>query len=144
LCEQNAICGKLYFFASIWRKVLLKVNEYCRKLDDYTPSISTCEYWFRCYKKGDFDGRQETSRPVEKIWRSGRKFEEVEASLNQDSNQKQEEFAKSLNINRSTISRRLKVFWPKQWNLSYAWLKKLCFRHVLNCLKHARSMFLIF
>jgi len=38
--------------------------------DDYIPSISTCKY---CYKKGDFvmtlSGRQEMSRPAEKVWR---------------------------------------------------------------------------
>jgi len=37
------------------------------------------------------------------------KDEEMEALLDQDPNQTQEELAESLNVNRSTISKRLKV-----------------------------------
>jgi len=72
---------------------------------DYTPSISTCEYWFRRYKKGDFD-TEDKERPGQP-----KKFEDekVEALLDQDPSQTQEELAESLNVDRSTISRRLKV-----------------------------------
>ncbi|KAG5317870.1 MOS1T transposase, partial [Pseudoatta argentina] len=56
---------------------------------DYTPSISTREYWFRRYKKVE--------------------DEKVETLLDQNPNQTQEELAESLNIDRSTISKRLKA-----------------------------------
>ena len=72
---------------------------------DYTPSISTCEYWFRRYKKDNFDTKDKE--------RSGqpKKFEDekMEALLDQDLNQTQEEFVESLNVDQSTISRRLKA-----------------------------------
>jgi [histone H3]-lysine36 N-dimethyltransferase SETMAR len=72
---------------------------------DYAPSISTCEYWFRRYKKGDFD-TEDKERPGQP-----KKFgdEELEALLDQDPSQTQEELAESLIVDRSTISRRLKA-----------------------------------
>ena len=60
---------------------------------DYTPSISTCKYWFRHYKKGDFN-TEDKERPGQ-----SKKFgdEELEALLDQDPTQTQEELAESLN-----------------------------------------------
>lgn len=73
--------------------------------DDYTSSISTCEYWFRRYKKGDFD-TEDKKRPGQP-----KKFEdeEMEALLDQDPSQTQEELVESLNVDQSMISRRLKA-----------------------------------
>jgi len=69
--------------------------------DDYTPSISIGEYWFRCYKS-DFDIEDE-ERPGQP-----KKFEEeVEALFDQDSSQ----ILASLNVDRSTISRRFEDHW---------------------------------
>ncbi|XP_018404587.1 PREDICTED: tyrosine-protein kinase receptor torso-like [Cyphomyrmex costatus] len=71
---------------------------------DFTPLILTCEYWFRRYKKGNFD-TEDKERPGQ-----SKKFEdkEVEALLDEDPSQTQE-LAKSLNVDRSTIFRRLKA-----------------------------------
>ena len=64
----------------------------------YTPSISTCEYWLRRYKKVIFD-TEDKEYPCQ-----SKKFEDEEALLEQNSNQTQEKLAKSLNVDRSTIS----------------------------------------
>ena len=72
---------------------------------DYTPSISTCEYWFRCYKKGDFDTEDKECPGQPKKFED----EEIEVLLDQDLSQTQAELAEFLNIDRATISRRLKV-----------------------------------
>lgn len=69
-----------------------------------SPSISTCEYWFRRFKRGNF-GTEDNARPGQP-----RKVEDadLEVLLNQDKTQAQEELAKSLEVDRSTISRNLK------------------------------------
>ena len=59
----------------------------CEAYGEHAPSIKTCEYWFRRFKSGDFDtsDKAREGRPVQ--------FEdaELEALLNQDSCQTQEE-----------------------------------------------------
>lgn len=62
-------------------------------------------YWFRRDEEGNFD-TEDTKRPGQskKI-----EDEEMEPLLKEDSSQTQEEVAKSLNVDRSTISRRLKA-----------------------------------
>lgn len=72
---------------------------------DYTPSIKTCEYWFRRFKSGDFD-TIDKDRPGQV-----KKFEdeELEALLAEDSCQTQEELAASLGVTRAAISKRLKA-----------------------------------
>lgn len=72
---------------------------------DNAPSISTCEKWYQRFKSGDFD--------TEDKERSGqpKKFEDVEleALLEEDSSQTQEELAISLNVTQAAISKRLKA-----------------------------------
>lgn len=62
-------------------------------------------YWFRRFKSGDFDinDKVREGRPV--------KFEdaELEALLDQDSCQTQEELAETLGVTQETISNRLKA-----------------------------------
>ena len=72
---------------------------------DYTPSISTCEYWFRRYKKGDFDRRQLPDQP--------KKFEDekVEALFDQEPSQTQEKLAESLNVDQQFPD----VWRPLEW-----------------------------
>lgn len=71
----------------------------------HAPSRSTCEFWFRRFKNGDFD--------TEDKERSGRPemFEDadLEAILDQDQCQTQEQLAESLGVNQSSVCRRLKV-----------------------------------
>lgn len=70
---------------------------------EHTPSIKTCEYWFRRFKSGDFN--------VEDKERSGRpeKFEETElqALLDENACQTQRELAMELNVTQATISQHL-------------------------------------
>lgn len=70
---------------------------------DHCVDESTCRGWFRRFKNGDFD--------VEDKERAGRPktFEDqkLEALLEQDACQTQEELAQSLGVDQTTISRRL-------------------------------------
>lgn len=64
-----------------------------------------CKVWFRKFKSGNFDVENEDrGRPP-------KKFEdtELEALLAEDDGQTQEQLAEQLNVDRSTISRRLKA-----------------------------------
>jgi len=77
----------------------------CEAYGEHAPSIKTCEYWFRRFKSGDFDtsDKAREGRPVQ--------FEdaELEALLNQDSCQTQEELAETLGVTQQAISNRLKA-----------------------------------
>ena len=65
----------------------------------------TCEKWFARFKSGDF-GLEDEERPGQP-----KKFEdeELEALLDEDCYQTQEELAKSLGVTRAAISKRLKA-----------------------------------
>ena len=68
-------------------------------------SVSTCERWFVRFRSGDFDV-EDKERPGQP-----KKFEdaELEALLDEDSCQTQEELAKSFGVTRQAISHRLKL-----------------------------------
>jgi len=71
---------------------------------DYTSSISTCEYWFRRYKKDDFDAEDE-ERPGQP-----KKFEDEKVETFFDQNARKTcRIIIYINVERSTISRRLKI-----------------------------------
>lgn len=71
----------------------------------YAPSIRTCQEWFARFKSGDFDV-EDKERPGQV-----KKFEdaELEALLDEDPCQTQQELADSLGVDQATISRRLKA-----------------------------------
>ena len=77
----------------------------CEAYGEHAPSIKTCEYLFRRFKSGDFDtsDKEREGRPV--------KFEnaELEAVLDQNSCQTQEELAETLGVTQQAISNRLKA-----------------------------------
>ena len=77
----------------------------CEAYGEHTFSIKTCEYWFRCFKSGDFNtsDKEREGRPVT--------FEdtELEALLEQDSCQTQEELAETLGVTQQAILNRLKA-----------------------------------
>ncbi|UYV71384.1 SETMAR [Cordylochernes scorpioides] len=77
----------------------------CEAYGKHALSIKSCEYWFRRFKSGEFDTRDKErgGRPI--------KFEdaELEALLDEDSSQTQEEFAETLGVTQQAISNRLKV-----------------------------------
>lgn len=70
---------------------------------ELAPNISTCQYWFRRFKKGDFN--------VQDKERSGRpkKFvdEQLLALLNENSAQTTSELAESLGVDKTTVGKRL-------------------------------------
>ncbi|KAG5307583.1 MOS1T transposase, partial [Pseudoatta argentina] len=65
----------------------------------------TCREWFQRFKNGDFDVEDRHSDGREKVCEDA----ELEALLDQDSCQNQEELARSLEVTQQTISKRLKV-----------------------------------
>lgn len=71
---------------------------------DHAPSIKTCEYWFRRFKSGDFD-TDDKERPGQP-----KKFEdeELEVLLDEDPCQTLQELADSLEVDLSTVGKRLK------------------------------------
>ncbi|UYV78810.1 hypothetical protein LAZ67_16002856 [Cordylochernes scorpioides] len=77
----------------------------CEAYGKHALSIKSCEYWFRRFKSGDFDTRDKErgGRPI--------KFKnaELEALLDEDSSQTQEELAETLGVTQQAISNSLKV-----------------------------------
>ncbi|KAG5314879.1 MOS1T transposase, partial [Pseudoatta argentina] len=73
----------------------------------YGEAISerTCREWFQRFKNGDFDVEDQYSGGREKVYEDA----ELEALLDQDSCQNQEELARSLGVTQQAISKRLKV-----------------------------------
>mgnify|MGYP003334104996 CR=1 FL=1 len=72
---------------------------------EHAPSIKSCEYWFRRFRSGDFDTSDKERPGQPKIFED----EELKSLLDQDACQTQDELAKSLNVDRTTISKRLKA-----------------------------------
>lgn len=85
------------------------VTESHQMITDTYPDIvferKTCQRWFARFKNGDFDV-EDKERPGQP-----KKFEDedLKTLLSEDSCQTQEELAKSLGVDQSTISRRLKA-----------------------------------
>lgn len=69
------------------------------------PSVKRCEFWFRRFKSGDFE-MEDKERPGQP-----KKFqdEELEALLNEDSCQTQEELAIALDVTQTTVCKRLQA-----------------------------------
>ncbi|GFT93006.1 mariner Mos1 transposase [Trichonephila clavipes] len=68
-------------------------------------SCAQCYRWFEKFQNGDFDVRnEECGRPA-------KKFEdaELQALLDEDDGQTQEHLVEQLNVDQSTVSRRLKA-----------------------------------
>ncbi|GFT70079.1 mariner Mos1 transposase [Trichonephila clavipes] len=68
-------------------------------------SRAQCYRWFEKFQNGDFDVRnEERGRPAKKI-----EDAELQALLDEDDCQTQEHLAEQLNVDQSTVSRRLKA-----------------------------------
>ena len=72
---------------------------------DAALSERTCREWFQRFKNGDFDVEDKHDGGREKTF----KDEQLEALLDEDSCQTQEELAESLGVNQQAISKRLKA-----------------------------------
>lgn len=71
---------------------------------DRAPSVSTCEFWMRRFKSGDFDV-DDKERPGQP-----RKFkdEDLEALRTEHPDKTQSELAEALGVTRAAISKRVK------------------------------------
>ena len=69
------------------------------------PVIRTCETWFCKFKSGDFD-LSDNEHP-----RAAKKFEneELQALMDEDQTQSQQQLAQTLNVTRGAICQRLKA-----------------------------------
>lgn len=81
---------------------------------DHCLSRTQCKEWFTRFKSGDFDIKDKERPGQPKMFED----EELEALLEEDSCQTQEELAKSLNVTQAAVSKRLKSlgFIAKQGN----------------------------
>lgn len=72
----------------------------CSTLGEGAVSHSTCKYWFRRFKDGDFDvsDRDHTGAPHKM------ETEQLQALLNENSAQTQEELATQLGVDQATVS----------------------------------------
>ncbi|GFT11691.1 mariner Mos1 transposase [Trichonephila clavipes] len=70
-----------------------------------TISERTCQEWFQRFKNGDFDVEDQHGGRREKVFEDA----ELEALLDQDSCQTQQELTGSLGVTQQAISKRLKV-----------------------------------
>ncbi|KAG5323790.1 MOS1T transposase, partial [Pseudoatta argentina] len=77
--------------------------------DEVAISERMCRGWFQRFKNGDFDVEDRHSSRREKVFKDA----ELEALLDQDSCQNQEELARSLGVTQQAISKRLKVMHDK-------------------------------
>ena len=73
--------------------------------DEAAISERTCREWFQRFKNGDFDVEDRHSGGREKVFEDA----ELEALLDQDSYQNQEELARLLGVTQQAISKRFKV-----------------------------------
>lgn len=77
----------------------------CETYGEHAPSISTCEYWFRRFKSGDFDTDDKEREGRPRIFVDA----DLEAALDEDPCQTQDELATALGVCRTAISKRLKA-----------------------------------
>ena len=73
--------------------------------DEAAISERTCREWFQRFKNGDFDVEDRHSGGREKVF----EYAELEALLEQDSYQNQEELVRLLGVTQQAISKRLKA-----------------------------------
>ena len=93
----------LFFFDT--KKSAVEAHQEISKIyGESAPALRTCQYWFQRFKAGNFS--------VEDEERSGRpeNFEdkELQALLDEDPTQSENQLAQALGVDRSTVSRRLK------------------------------------
>lgn len=109
LCQQRPICGKLCFSVFILKKKPAEIHRLlCEAYGDYAPSISTCEFWFCRFKSGNFDtdDKERSGQP--------KKFEDEETLLDKDSCQTLQKLSDSLEVDSSTVGKRIKALRQKK------------------------------
>jgi len=71
---------------------------------DTAPTDKSCKEWFRRFKDGDFSVEKPRSGQLKKF-----EDKELEALLEEDQSQTQEELAESLGVIQQTVSVRLRA-----------------------------------
>lgn len=101
--EKRHLREALLFLFHLNKKATDAHQMLAQAYGDAAPSIRTCQEWFQRFKSGDFDVKDKD--------RSGqpKKFEdeELQALLDEDSAQTQEQLAESLGVTRQAVSLRL-------------------------------------
>jgi len=72
---------------------------------EHAPSIRTCETWFRQFKSGDFDLKDNEHPGAAKRFED----EDLQVLLDEDPTQSQQILAEKLNVSRVAICQRLKA-----------------------------------
>jgi len=94
---------EVLIFCFNWKKSAAETHRMLIEIyGDTVPTDKSCREWFRRFKDGDFS--------VEDKPRSGqpKKFEELEALLEEDQSQTQEELTESLEVTQQAVSVRLR------------------------------------
>lgn len=103
--EKRHLREALLFLFHLKKKATEAHQMLTEAYGDNAPSIRTCQERFQRYKSGDFDV-SDKDRPGQP-----KKFEdeELQALLDEDSTQTQEQLASSLNVTQKAVSLRLKA-----------------------------------
>ncbi|GJQ72279.1 hypothetical protein Trydic_g3369 [Trypoxylus dichotomus] len=100
LFQKSCSCGK-------FSTIIFCATERCRLLvdvyGDHTPSEPTCRYWLPRFKSGDFDVNDRGRNGAPKKFKN----RELEELFDIDPGQKLEELSAVLDIDRSTVGKRL-------------------------------------
>jgi len=103
--NKQHLRGVLLYFFNLKKSAAEAHRLLTEAYPEYAPSLATCERWFLRLRNGVFDV-EDKERPGQP-----KKFEdgELEALLDEDSCQTQQELADSLGVDRSTVAKRLKA-----------------------------------
>ena len=101
--EKVVLRGNLITFFHLKKTAAESHRLLVEAYGEHAPTQKTCERWFACFRSGDFDV-EDKERPGQP-----KKFEdeELQALLDENSCQTQQELALELGVAQSTISERL-------------------------------------
>jgi len=91
---------EILIFCFNWKKSTAEAHRMLVEVyGDIAPTDKSCREWFRCFKNGDFSVEDKPRS------RQPKKFEdkELEALLEEDQSQMQEELAESLNVTQQAV-----------------------------------------
>jgi len=95
VCEPNSRhLREILIFCFNMKKSAAEAQMLSNTYSEAAISERTCREWFQCFKNGDFDVEDQHSSGREKVFEDAK----LEALLEQDSCQNQEELARSLGV----------------------------------------------
>ena len=122
------------FSVTIWRKLLQNHIECLSKLSEGEHALgkSQCFEWFKKFKSGDFDVRNEHGKPPKKFEDS-----ELQALLNEDDAQTQQQFADQLNVRGRLHTFEIHGKDPEDGKMGSTWTEWKTARKSKNHLRNA-------